>query len=391
MTPLDEALNLILETGKSLSPEKIPLALAYNRVLAEDVYSDIDIPSFNKSAMDGFAIRSQDIHNEWEVIEFIPAGSKAEKEVKKNQCSRVMTGGMVPQGADMVVMVEHTEELPNGKFRSVKGKSKSNILHRGEDVKKGEMVLEKGTLLQPPHIGILAGAGKSEVEVYSLPKMAISSTGTELVEPNVIPEPPFIRNTNSYHLQALCAKEGIQAENAGILEDDPGVITTKIKELLEENDIVIFTGGASFGDHDFSKTVMENLGADIKFTKLAIQPGKPALFATVGDKYLFGLSGNPVSSSVQFILLVRPFIHFLCGQKEEGKVFNLPMAHSHSRKKAERALFFPVKITSNSKAVPVDYHGSAHLNAFETADALACFPIGKFELKEGEIVDVRPL
>jgi len=288
-------------------------------------------------------------------------------------------------------MIEHTEELSNGKIRFIKDKSKSNILLQGEDIKKGEKVLEKGTLLQPPHIGILAGAGKSNVEVYSLPEIAISSTGTELVEPDVVPEPPFIRNTNSYHIQALCAKEGIQAKNAGILEDDPNVITTKIKELLEKNDIVIFTGGASFGDHDFSKEVMENLGAEIKFTKLAIQPGKPALFATVGNKYLFGLSGNPVSSSVQFILLVRPFIHFLCGQKEEGKVFNLPMAQNHSRKKAERALFFPVKITADSKAVPVDYHGSAHLNAFETADALACFPIGKLELKEGEIVDVRPL
>lgn len=391
MIPLEEAVKLILDSGKQLPTENVALSMAYNRVLAEDVYSDIDIPSFYKSAVDGFAIRSQDIQNEWEVIEFVPAGSKANKEVKENQCSRVMTGGMVPQGADMVVMIEYTEELPNGKIRSIKGKSKSNILLQGEDVKKGEKVLEKGILLQPPHIGILAGAGKSEIAVYSLPKMAISSTGTELVEPHVVPEPPFIRNTNSYHIQALCAKEGIQAGNAGILEDDPDIITTKIKELLEENDIVIFTGGASFGDHDFSKTVIENLGAEIKFSKLAIQPGKPALFAKVGEKYLFGLSGNPVSSSVQFILLVRPLIHFLCGQKKLAKVFNLPMAKEHKRKKADRALFFPVKITADSKAVPVDYHGSAHLNAFETADALACFPIGKFELKEGEIVDVRPL
>lgn len=391
MTPLDDALKLILNSAQVLPFEEVELSKSYNRVLAEDVYSDINIPSFDKSAMDGFAIRSIDIKNELEVIEFIPAGTKAVKTIGINQCSRVMTGGMVPPGADMVVMIEHTKEIEGGKIKFIKENSKTNILHCGEDIKTGDLVLKKGSLLGPAQIGILAGAGKNKPKVYSKPNMAIVSTGSELVEPEIVPKAPFIRNTNSYHLQALCAKEGIQARNAGILEDDPDIITAKVKELLKVNNIVIFTGGASFGDHDFSKKVMENLGAEIKFSKLAIQPGKPALFAKVGDKYLFGLSGNPVSSSVQFILLIRPFIHFLCGQKEYGKVFNLPMALEHKRKKAERALFFPVKITADSKAIPIEYHGSAHLNAYETADALACFPIGKFELNEGEIVDVRPL
>lgn len=391
MIPIEDALKKILDSGKVLSSEKLSLVNAFNRILAEDVISDIDIPSFNKSAMDGFAIRSVDIKNELEVIEFIPAGSKAEKELKENQCSRIMTGGMVPKGADSVIMIEHTEELANGKIRFIKDRSKSNILYQGEDIKRGDLVLKKGTLLSAAQIGILAGAGKTKPLVYCNPKIAIASTGSELVEPGMFPEPPFIRNTNSYHLQALCKREGIAAFNAGILEDNPQLITKKIQELLENNDIVIFTGGASFGDHDFSKKVMENLDADIKFTRLAIQPGRPVLFATVGGKYLFGLSGNPVSSSVQFILLVRPFIQFLTGNKQLTKTYQLPMGEANSRKKADRALFFPIQISPDSKAFPLNYHGSAHLNAFEKAEALACFPIGKTELKEGETVDVRPL
>lgn len=391
MIQLDEALNLILQSAKELKTEQVSLSESLGRVLASDVYSDIDMPSFDKSAVDGFAIQSDSLFNEWEMLEFVPAGKQPVKMIGQNQCSRIMTGSMVPKGANMVVMIEHTQELSNGNIRFIKEQSKSNILFQGEDLKKGTLVLSKGTLLKPAHIGILAGAGITHPEVFVPLKTAIISTGSELVDASEFPEPPFIRNTNSYYIQALCKAIGIEATNDGILEDNPDIITNKIKVLLEQNDMVIFTGGASFGDHDFSKQVMENLKGDIKFNKLAIQPGKPALFATIGHKYLFGLSGNPVSSSVQFLLLVQPFVEYLTHQNSEKNRLLLPMEVAHSRKKSERALFFPVQITQEAKIRPLEYHGSAHLNAYEKADALACFPIGQKELNVGDIVDVRPL
>jgi len=391
MKKLEDAIQLILETGKELKTEKVDLSEALGRVLAENIYSDIDMPSFDKSAVDGFAIQSDSLFNEWQLLEFIPAGKKPKKTIGVNQCSRIMTGGMIPKGANMVVMLEHTEELPKGKIRFTKDHSKSNILHQGEDLKKGTQVLSKGIPLKPAHIGILAGAGITNPKVFIPLKVGIISTGTELVEPNLMPQPPFIRNTNAYHIQALCKSLGMLATNHGILEDQPDIITQKIKSLLMQNDMVIFTGGASFGDHDFSKQVMENLGADIKFNKLAIQPGKPVLFAKVNEQYLFGLSGNPVSSSVQFLLLIKPLVEHLTHQKTEHNFLKLPMEIPRSRNKSERDLFFPVEITKEAKIRPLEYHGSAHLNAYEKADALACFPIGKKELREGEIVDVRPI
>lgn len=391
MTKLEDAIKMILEAGKELKTEKIPLSIALNRVLAEDVFTDIDVPSFAKSAVDGFAIRSESLRSDWEVLEFLPAGKKPLKRIGNNQCSRVMTGGMIPQGADMVVMLEHTEEIENGKVRFTKNKTKTNILYQAEDLKKGDKILAKGTLLKPAHIAILAGAGISHPLVFVPLKAGIVATGTELVETLEVPVPPFIRNTNSHHIEALCKSIGMQATNDGILKDDPAVITHKIRSLLKLHDMVIFTGGASFGDHDYSKLVMENLGAEIKFNKLAIQPGKPVLFATVDGKYLLGLSGNPVSSSVQFLLLVKPLVEHLSFQKMNNDMRSLPMEMAYKRNKAERAFFFPVHITKQAKIRPIEYHGSAHLNAYEKADALACFPIGKKELKEGEIVDVRPL
>lgn len=389
MIRLEKALETVLREVLPLATEKVDIQEALNRCLSIDIVTDTDVPSFSKSAMDGFAIQKEDLFNDLEMIEFIPAGAAPQKIVQKGQCSRIMTGAIIPPGADTVIMVEHTETLENGKIRFLKEKTKNNILYQGEDKKKGDVVLKKGTIIKPAHVGILANVGAVNPSVYELAKVGILATGTELVDPSEPIIPPQIRNSNSYQIQALCHRLGAKTTNIGVVEDDPKAILQKIRSLLADHHIIVFTGGASFGDFDFSEKVLKELGAEILLQKLAIQPGKPMLFAKLGDQYLFGLSGNPVSSSIQFELLVKPLIHKLMGKKDKAKIYQLPVTKDLQRKVCERDLFLPVTINENMEVEPLEYHGSAHINAYENAIALACFPIGKKELKKGEKVDVR--
>ncbi|MCF6170844.1 MAG: molybdopterin molybdotransferase MoeA [Bacteroidales bacterium] len=392
MIKLEEALKILdmLPAGKP-SAERVPLEDATGRVLAEDVFADTDFPSFDKSAMDGYAIRSDDIDKELKVIEFIPAGKKPGKEITTGCCSRIMTGAMVPAGADMVVRQEDVVTKDESTIAVVNKNSKGNILFRGEDVKSGALLLEAGIEIGPAHIGLLASAGNVSPLVYAKPVVRVLSSGDELVPPSEKPLPPGIRNSNSAQLVALANRAGAVAVDAGIVADDPDAIFQKVQDALTASDLVIMTGGASVGDLDFTGQVFNRLGARLHFEKLAIQPGKPALFANVENKCLFGLSGNPVSSLVQFHLLVRPVLRRMTGLPGTEKRFKLPLTADRKRKRAERLLFFPVRITENMQAEPLEYHGSAHLHAYHKADALAEFPIGMNVLNEGTYVNVRPI
>lgn len=376
---------------KEPSAEMVPLEKSLDRILAEDVFAEEDFPSFEKSAMDGYAIRKEDIHKRLEVIEFIPAGKNPEKKVSGGRCSRIMTGAMVPEGADMVVMQEDIKKENNRAIFVVNKNSKENILYQGEDVKAGSLLLKKGIRIGPAHIGLLASVGNVNPLVFQKPVITVLSSGDELVSPSEKPQPPRIRNSNSAQLVALATKAGAVAFDAGLVKDDPEKILQKIKKAVDRSDVVIMTGGASVGDLDFSGKVFNMLGATLHFEKLAIQPGKPALFATLGNKCLFGLSGNPVSSLVQFGLLVRPVIKRMAGLQAADKVYKLPLSRDKRRRRSERMLFFPVRITGNMEAEALEYHGSAHLHAYHRADGLAEFPIGLNELIKGTIVNVRPV
>lgn len=389
MTPLKTALDIILKDVQPLAIEEVNIHEALNRCLASDIKTDTDVPSFSKSAMDGFAMKQEDLFEELEMIENIPAGVAGQKTVQSGQCSRIMTGAMVPEGADTVMMIEHTETLGNGKIKFLKDKSKSNILYQGEDKKKGDVVLQKGIIVNPAHIGIMANVGAVKLPVYKSVTVGILATGTELVDPSEAITPPQIRNSNSYQIQALCHRLGAHTNNIGVVEDNPDAILEKIKSLIPDHDIIIFTGGASFGDFDYSEEVLKELKAEILVEKLAIQPGKPMLYGKLGEKFLFGLSGNPVSSSIQFELLTKPLINKLMGKGQTTRIFQLPIGKDMSRKVCERDLFLPVIVDENMEVHPLEYHGSAHINAYENAEALACFPIGKKQLKKGDKVDVR--
>ena len=379
MIKLEDAIVNILKFTRTGIGERINLDSALYRVLAEDVFSDMDMPPFNKSAMDGFACRISDIDRELEIIETIPAGK-----------SPIMTGAPVPEGADCVIMNEDAEVTDN-KIKIPHQPDKSNICYLGEDIRKGDLLLQKGTQLMPQHISVLATTGQIKPLVYQKPLIAVMVSGDEIVEPHIKPENSKIRNSNGYQLLSQLIRSGCKVDYKGIVPDRMTELEHIIKYSFEESRILIITGGASKGDYDLVPHVMHQLGFRTHFTEVAIQPGKPFNFSTRKNMVCFGLSGNPVSSFVQFEMLVRPYIQSVLGMNKSLSQLKIPMGEAFYRKKAERQYFFPVRISEDSMAIPLEFHGSAHINALAKADGIVSIPIGKTQLEKGELVHVRPL
>ncbi|MBN2175757.1 MAG: molybdopterin molybdotransferase MoeA [Bacteroidales bacterium] len=391
MITFDEALKIVTSGDVKPETELVGFKSSLNRILAEDVRSDMDMPPFHKSAVDGYACRREDIDAIMEVVEMIPAGKAPGKTIGKNQCAKIMTGAPMPEGADTVIMVEDVEELEKNKIRYLKEKVKDNICYRGEDIRESEVVLKKGTLIQPQHIAVMATAGCVQPLVYRKVRVGLISTGDELVEPEIKPDISQIRNSNAYQLIAQIERMGALGIYYGIALDTEASTREKIVASFRENDIILLTGGVSMGDFDYVPAVLKDLGVEILFKSIAVQPGRPTVFGKKENKFVFGLPGNPVSSFVQFELLVKPLIYKLSGYAYATMKFKLPMAKEYTRKKSTRLSWIPVKINENSAVEPLEYHGSAHINALTIADGLVAVPIGETCLKQGELVDVRQI
>ncbi len=392
MIKFEEAFEIVQSSAKLILPsERINFTSAMGRILAEDVFSDINMPPFDKSAMDGFACRKEDLKSDLEVIEVLPAGKVPERIVGVNQCTKIMTGAIIPDGADCVIMVEHTEDTDEGKIRFVKENTNTNICYFAEDIKKDDQVLEKGILIKPQHIAVMASVGCTNPLVYKQPLIGIISTGDEIVEPDRIPGKSQIRNSNGYQLIAQVLRAGAVPNYIGITEDTKEATFQTISTALNENDIVLLTGGVSMGDFDFVPEIMEKAGVDIKFRTIAVQPGKPTIFGThENNKFIFGLPGNPVSSYTQFELLVRPLINKLMNVTQKSNIISLPMGADYNRRKSVRKSFIPINIV-DGMAYPIEYHGSAHIHSYVNADGIVSIAIGKVKLEKGESVDVRPV
>lgn len=389
MINFEEAYDIVINSVTVLNTEHIPYSESVNRILAEDVRSDIEMPPFDKSAVDGFACRKVDLDMTLEIIEVVQAGQTPLKKIKKGLCTKIMTGAPVPEGADTIVMVEHTS-VNDDKVRVVKKGHKSNISFKAEDVKEGQTVLKKGILIKPQHIAIFASVGYTNVSVYKRAKVGIISTGDELVEPHEKPGKSKIRNSNGHQLMAQVKAIGAKAVNYGIAKDTYEDTYDLVIKALSENDIILLTGGVSVGEFDFVPKVLEEAGITLLFDSIAVTPGKPTTFGKSENKFCFGLPGNPVSSFVQFELLTKPFLYGMMGYKYKLKEINLPMAADLSRKRTIRKAFIPVHII-NGEIKPVEYHGSAHIHALSTADGLISFPIGTEKFKKGEIIHVRQI
>ncbi len=390
MISFEKALELILAHDVLLVKETIPLSAALGRVLACDVVSDIDIPHADVSAMDGFAVREADIDKPLQVLETIAAGHVPQKQIGPGQCSRIMTGAVVPVGADRVVMAEHTIE-ENGTVRITKKSTQDNIRRAAGDVHKGDVVIGKGSRISPAVIAVLAMAGHSNAEVHKQPRVGIIATGDELVEPSVVPGPGLIRNSNSGQLSAQTLSCGCIPVYFGIARDTPEATEAIIRKALTESDVVLLSGGISAGDFDFVPGTLRKLGVDVKFNGVSIKPGKPALFGVLGGKAVFGMPGNPVSTFVVFELFVRPFLLNCMGHHHQPFMVKARMKETYSRKKSDRMEFVPVRFDNDGFVTVPQYHGSAHIHSYVFAQGMLCIPEGTDRIDHGSEINVRVL
>jgi molybdopterin molybdotransferase len=391
MIGFEEALKMVTGSDYEVGMEKVDILDSMNRILAEDIRSDIPMPPFDKSAVDGYAFRLADLGKDLEVIEVIPAGKMPEKKIGQGQCSKIMTGAPMPEGADRVIMVEDVEETGQKTIRLLKDKVKNNICYLGEDIQQDEIILTKGSLIQPQHIAVMATAGCTRPRVYRKVRVAIISTGDELVEPFQNPEPSQIRNSNAFQLVAQVRKFGGIPDYIGIAADTEEDTHKKIARALDGNDVVLLTGGVSMGDFDHVPKVLKELEVEIQFKSIAVQPGRPTVFGIKNRQFFFGLPGNPVSSFVQFELLVKPLLYKLTGFDYQPVIWRLSMGKDYSRRKSGRLSWLPVRINDKGEVIPIDYHGSAHINALTMAHGLVSMAIGQTEIKKGEFVDVRQI
>ena len=319
MLTVEEAQEIVLDSVSVSGTERVPLSESQGRVLAEDVAPKYDVPPHDNSSVDGYAVRAADTAGasaedprRLKVLEEIPAGTVPDETVGPGSTSRIMTGAILPEGADAVVMVENTRQ-GDGEVEILKAvASGQNVRYRGEDVKEGRNVLFAGAEIGPGEIGLLAAFQRSQVSVRRRPDVAILSTGDEVVEIDEALVPGKIVNSNSYSLAALVRECDARPVNLGIARDSEAEIASAIRSAVNA-DVILSTGGVSVGDYDYVKKVLEDLGADMRFWRVKMKPGKPLAYGMLQGKPFFGLPGNPVSCMVSFLLFARPAIRKMMG------------------------------------------------------------------------------
>ena len=319
MISVHDALAIVLETVTPLAGERVGLFEATGRVLAEEIHSEREVPPFNNSAMDGYAVRWEDIREasadkpaELAVLEVIQAGAVPTQTVTSGTASKIMTGAVVPPGADTVIRIEDTEEHDERVSIHQTNDAGANVRSQGEDIHTGQTVLEKGRVLRPADVGLLASVGRSFVLVRQRPRVAILSTGNELVEVDGSLQPGQIVNSNAYTLAAAVQEAGGLPVPLEIARDTLDETRTALNESVR-HDVVLSTGGVSVGDFDFVKAAMDELGMNRLFWQVAQRPGKPLTFGLLKERLYFGLPGNPVSALVCFYLYVRPSLRRMLG------------------------------------------------------------------------------
>lgn len=390
MISFEEAYQIVMDSAKTTGSERIPFTQSAGRILAEDVYSDMDMPPFNRSAVDGYACRSADLKVDLEMVEVIAAGREPMKEVEDGQCSKIMTGAIVPDGCDIVFMVEDSEILPSGKIRFTGSGLKKNISLQGEDVKEGELVLRKGKQIMPQDIAVIASFGQVSVLVSKKPEVAVISTGDEIIEPENKPARSQIRNSNAYQLLGQTEAAGGSGRYYGIAPDTGDRAFEIISRAVSENDIVILTGGVSMGDFDFIPAFLSRAGVKILFNRVNVQPGKPTTFGVHPRALVFGLPGNPVSSFIQFETLIKPVIRKMTESDQKQYSFELPLGVDYERKSASRMGWIPVRLSEQNEVIPVEYHGSAHITSLSYSDGIISIMPEVTLLEKGTIVKYRP-
>lgn len=326
LMPIDEALQTVLKHINTLPAEEIHITEALNRILAEDMYADINIPQRDNTAMDGYAVRAADTRGAsasqpeiFDVVDDVRAGEISSRIIQEKQAIRIMTGAVIPDGADSVIIVEDTERDGKHKVKVFKETSTAdNVRKVGEDIKEGELVLKRGTRLNSARIGILASLGRSTFKVTRRPKVAVLATGDEIIDVDDTLEPGKLRSSNTYTLYNQILTCGGIPKNLGIAHDKPEELEEKISQGMD-CDLILTSGGVSVGDYDLVKYILAKMGTDVKFWRVAIKPGKPLVFGMIKGIPLLGLPGNPVSSMITFEVFVRPALLKMIGHEQETR------------------------------------------------------------------------
>jgi molybdopterin molybdotransferase len=383
--------------GAAAVAEAVPLTEAPRRVLASDALADRDLPPYNRVAVDGYACRREDLNAPVRLSGTVAAGDREGCEVTHGCCVKVMTGGVLPEGAECVVMVEDTESFQESgstfvRFTGNTGRRvPGNYSERGEDVKKGDLIIPRGTILGTRHLALLASIGMAEVPVAALPRVAVISTGNEVVEPDVFPEAHQIRNANGAQTLAQLKELGIEGNYYGIIPDDSWALTAALKKAAEENDLILMSGGVSMGDFDLAPGAMEEVGFSILYDRVAVKPGRPTTFAVSDQADLFGLPGNPVSCFVIMEILIKPYLYTLMHAEPPVPCLTGTLAGRLERRNSERDEWIPVSVDPEGFVRPVAYHGSGHFQALVQAGGLIKFSRGEKNLEKGSAVAVRSL
>jgi molybdopterin molybdotransferase len=401
MISVAEAIQIVRQQTQALSTEQVELECVLGRVLADDVVADTDLPPFDRSQMDGYAVRAQDVKEapvRLRIVGESAAGKGWHNQLEEGQAVRIMTGAPVPPGADSVQQVELTHELRDGTIVELletleAGKS---IVERGAEIKAGEVVLRAGTTINAAMMAVLAAFGYATVPVFRRPWAAVLATGTELVAVDQKPGQDQIRDSNNYSISAYAELAGAIVLRMPLTGDETSLLKSQIAEAAKRCDVIVTSGGVSMGVYDVTKAALKELDAEIFFERVALRPGKPTVFARLPNGTLvFGLPGNPVSVSVTFNLFARTALLAMQGATEPSLQRETAVLARSVKGTVDRESYLPAQLMTNDDAelvaFPLKWGGSSDFVAFALTTALVVVPANVKSIEAGTAVSVLRL
>src|SRR5437588_437194 len=395
MISVTEAIRIVIEQTRTLPVERVALADAMGRILAEDIVADSDLPPFDRAQMDGYAVRSAEttsVPARLRVVGEAAAGRGWHERMNAGEAVRIMTGAPVPVGADSVQKVEVTRESDGVVEIAESTQPGQFIVERASEVRAGETVLQAGEEINAAMMAALASFGYAEVKVAKRPRVAVLATGTELVRIDEEPGVDQIRDSNSYSLAAYAQLAGALVERLPLAGGDPEILQQEILDAAERCDALILSGGVSMGVYDFTKTALRALNAEIHFERVSLRPGKPTVFARLGNALVFGLPGNPVSVSVTFNLFARTALRAMQGATHTTLDRDHAVLARDVKGSVDRESYLPAVLRTDENGVllaePLKWGGSSDFISFARATALINLPIEMKSAKAGEVVKI---
>lgn len=393
---LEEAQTLLLKFTHPVNECQVALTDSVGRILSQDIQTAINLPPFDKSPLDGYALQAKDTEAAsssnpatLEVIEEVRAGYMPKKQVTSGTAIKVMTGAPLPKGADVIIKFEDVTRTENKVDLYYPLKSGNDIIRAGEDLRQGEVIAKRGAVLTPPLVGLLASIGLDKIPVFSKTRIAILSTGDEVIDPAEELRPGKIYNSNQHFLSAYCSQLGAAPVLMGIVPDEKAAIVERLTQALDVADLVITTGGVSVGDYDIVPAAFKEIGADIIFRKIDMKPGSPMIAASHNNKLIIGLSGNPAAAYITFDLIVVPLIKIMLGLEQKMPLkFSAILKDSFNKSSTQRR-FLRAKVQTINNTNYIELTGAQSngvLKSMVACNALIDVPAGSGPLLAGQEV-----